>query len=717
VKQRKLATAARRIRIQFHAGWNRDMDVEQEFELPAGSNSATAIVSLPTFQNVANNYFWWDVWVDGILDKDLSVERAATLSWMGNFSGNASGLTFLVPGPANDHRSLVTTSSMEFDVLTLELAKFPTRWIDYTTIDVIALSFGELTQLKEEQPAAFDAVARWIRAGGQLWVSDVGKEFQDLPALSTTLHISETLLLDDVANNAIAKVEEKPKKDKADGQATSTPVADNAGDSDTAMEIDADQPNTSFGWRPLRFSRVLSDGRVAIFYEQRTGNRRTVRDPAVIERLEQDPNYTKMEETYEPVAGSAQRRASDSSQWYVEQSLGLGTVRAFRGANEVTKFARATAVANPNAATAANGAAEKFTQPLEMGLLGTERWDSRHGMTPDSGNVEFAKFFVPGVGRAPVTAFEVLITVFVLLIGPVNYWLLRRYKRIHLMVLTVPLAAVVTTLALFAYAIVADGFASRVRARSFTTLDQRTGDAASWTWLSYYSGLAPGDGLTMPADIAMYPIQPAWASDNDLMQERGIVWEGDAARLTHGWLNSRTPTQYLTVRSRKSPHQLEVQQSGDKLRVKNKLGTTIKTLVVVGEKGGLYFGENIPNDSLTPLAPIERGEAIQRIGRLYTENLPKAPEELATSDADLMAMTSGSRYRRYGRYGGQFSGGRLLDNLAGSATAELAGRTDQPGLDLPPRSYVAITETGPEVEVGMSHATEEASFHMIEGKW
>jgi hypothetical protein len=338
-------------------------------------------------------------------------------------------------------------------------------------------------------------------------------------------------------------------------------------------------------------------------------------------------------------------------------------------------------------------------------------------MTPDTGNVEFAKFFVPGVGRAPVTAFEVLITVFVLLIGPVNYWFLKRYKRIHLMVLTVPLAAVVTTLALFSYAVVADGFASRVRARSFTTLDQRTGDAACWTWLSYYSGLAPGDGLTIPADIAMYPIQPAWASDNDMVQERAVAWKGDTALLTRGWLNSRTPTQYLTIRSRKSPLRLEVQQAGDKLRVRNKLGVAIKTLVVVGEDNELYFGENIANDALTPLEPIERGEAVRRLGRLVLDNLPKAPEELATTDSDLAAMTSGSRYRRYGRYGGQFSGARLLDNLAGSAIAELSGRTDQPGLDLPPRSYVAITETGPEVEVGMSSAKEEASFHMIEGKW
>jgi len=110
-----------------------------------------------------------------VYDKDLSNDRRDMLSWMTNFSGNTAGLTFLVAGPAKDDRTLVTTSSMEFDVLTLDLPNFPTRWIDYTTIDVIALSLDELKQLQEEKPEAYNAILSWIRAGGQLWAT--GKSF------------------------------------------------------------------------------------------------------------------------------------------------------------------------------------------------------------------------------------------------------------------------------------------------------------------------------------------------------------------------------------------------------------------------------------------------------------------------------------------------------------------------------------------------------------
>src|SRR5262249_16451305 len=157
--------------------------------------------------------------------------------------------------------------------------------------------------------------------------------------------------------------------------------------------------------------------------------------------------------------------------------------------------------------------------------------------------------------------FQVLITVFVLLIGPANYWILKRYKRLHLMVLTVPLAAGITTLALFAYAILADGFETRVRADSFTSLDQRTGEAACWSRLWYYSGLAPGNGLSMPTDVTLYPILPAWAGDLSAWEERDIDWSDDHAQLKQGWLNSRTPTQYLTICARKTPRRIEMLES------------------------------------------------------------------------------------------------------------------------------------------------------------
>ena len=127
------------------------------------------------------------------------------------------------------------------------------------------------------------------------------------------------------------------------------------------------------------------------------------------------------------------------------------------------------------------------------------QWTKRHGLAVGQANRDFWNFLIPGVGLAPVRTFQILITLFVLGIGPANYWLLRRAKRLHLMVLTVPLSAAVVTAALFAYALLADGLSVRLRVRSFTRLDQRRGTAATWARLSYYAGMAPSGGLKFSA--------------------------------------------------------------------------------------------------------------------------------------------------------------------------------------------------------------------------
>ena len=130
-------------------------------------------------------------------------------------------------------------------------------------------------------------------------------------------------------------------------------------------------------------------------------------------------------------------------------------------------------------------------------------WSKRHGVTAIGVNGDFLNFLIPGVGLAPVGAFRVLITLFVVAIGPLNYYLLRRRRRLHWLVVTIPVSAGVVTAALFAYAVVADGLGTRARVRSVTQIDQRNRRAVCWSRISYYAGLAPSRGLTFSDDIVV----------------------------------------------------------------------------------------------------------------------------------------------------------------------------------------------------------------------
>jgi hypothetical protein len=59
----------------------------------------------------------------------------------------------------------------------------------------------------------------------------------------------------------------------------------------------------------------------------------------------------------------------------------------------------------------------------------------------------------------------------------------------------------------------------------------------------------------------------------------------------------------------------------------------------------------------------------------------------------------------------------MSDNVLNSAIADLVAGNADGVLNVPRRSYVAITETGPEIELGVAGATEEASFHVLQGSW
>jgi hypothetical protein len=726
----KAAAADRLITIKLHTAWfsnqRGSIAVEQDLELLTGSTTATATISCPQYQ-LANQYFWWDVWVDGVKDRDLSVDDQTSMRTMigGWAGGSPQGLTFLAVGQMQE-RLLTSPNTDQFAILWLPAANFPKQWIDYTCLDVVTLSLADLQLLAQSNPEALTAIERWVRAGGQLWVSDAGKQWEQLPEISKLFKLpAAQVALDDPPAEDDA---EKPGGDATVGKEVPPKAA-------AAL----DEKPVEVGWRPVRFNRRGQMDRAVTFLNLQTNNTVVARDPDTIAQYENDPNFTTTDQEAEPeVEGPRRRGPRDSSRWFVQQPLGMGYVRAFgddldtilappvmpapvnedqaMGADPV----QGMAPDDPAAVAEPDWPRRRITSQ-GMALRSALRWDARHGMTPADANMDFADLLVPGVGLAPVTEFRVLITLFVLLIGPVNYFVLKRLKRLHLLVLTVPLAAALMTGTLFAYAVLSDGFGTSVRVHSVTRLDQRTGESVCWARLSYYAGLAPGQGLAMPTDVAIYPIIPGWNDSSinaSVGAEREILWEPPDAKLVQGWLRSRTPTQYLTIRARKSPHRLELAAAKGKLTAANGLGTTILYVVAADEEGRLFAGENLPAESSTSLQPVARADAIRRVRQLLTDNKPEPPAALAAEESDLLLMERRNTQRMMrSRYGLSYSDERLSANLMNDELANLAGLDGGPALQLPPRSYVAFTETGPEVVTGIPRAREEASFHVVIGQW
>jgi hypothetical protein len=369
-----------------------------------------------------------------------------------------------------------------------------------------------------------------------------------------------------------------------------------------------------------------------------------------------------------------------------------------------------------------------FQQPAQywiwmLNSLGSDRWlwCRRHGLSLDRKNADFWTWLVRGVGLAPVTEFRVLITVFVLAIGPLNYFWLRRRGKLHLLVVLVPLAALTVTSALFGYAIVADGLDVRVRARTFTQIDQRTRHAVCWSRISYYAGMAPSGGLVFPDDVVAIPLTANDGDASDMPPRQDLVWSRDKQELVSGWLASRTPAQYMTVRSRQSEAGLRFVQAQGQAgpQIENRLGTRVIHLLVADDDGKHYRAADVAAGSLAPLEAVEAGQERSAIDDFVAKHQPALQEGFVPPSASTF---SGRRRNFYSTSNNSLPAtsiatGRLEASLREVASAPGARSSKAGEASLAPRTYLAIVERSPEVVFGVDDPREEDSLHVVVGRW
>lgn len=351
-----------------------------------------------------------------------------------------------------------------------------------------------------------------------------------------------------------------------------------------------------------------------------------------------------------------------------------------------------------------------------LNTIGSDRllWVRRHGLSTRRENTDFWNFLVPGVGLVPVTAFRVLITIFMVAIGPLNYYWLRRKGRLHLLVVIVPLAAAVITGTLFSYAVIADGFDVRVRARSFTQLDQRTGQAVCWSRLSYYAGLAPAGGLMFPEDVAVLPLDAVGAGSDRSMPDRRMRWYDDSQILESGWLASRTSTQFLTVRSHASNRGIELLAGSDPPQIKNRLGAHVKFVVVGAHDGSLLVARSVADGATAPLQPAELDRDLAELRGLLADQHLAVPEGLEPQRYGMFGMRMNYYYNQWNQ---GLPNTALNSNLLENRLQDFAlwMPTDQPRVRS--SGYVAVVDRSPEVLFGTEPVKEEASLHVIVGEW
>ncbi|MEM9185556.1 MAG: hypothetical protein AAGB00_03580 [Planctomycetota bacterium] len=401
--------------------------------------------------------------------------------------------------------------------------------------------------------------------------------------------------------------------------------------------------------------------------------------------------------------------------WFAEALIGFGRVTAFPGSwsKRPPRSLRSQLFR----------AAGRDTSGELLNTYARESaWQPRHGLAPDTANVDFSKLLPLSAGRAPVNAFRVLITLFVAVAGPLNFWLLRRRRQTHLMVLTVPLMAAFMTLGLLGYATLSEGFGVRVRARSVTMLDQPRGELSAWSRICYYAGRTPEEGLVFSDGAAVYPILPGWndpASSTPPLRSRRVDWVRGEQRLGPEWLPARESTQLLTVQSAASGAAVVIEAAEGRVVATNHLGAEATMLLVFDDQGDPWLVESAPQAEQVELQRCEELDAVAAVRTQTTENVPTLPVGLdAAADNELLDRQRQRNRKRMRREQGiDYSPHTLTDNLLNRAIDRLTGLEGSDPLALPPRSYVAITREAPWLEYGLDGLSERGSFHVVIGRW
>jgi hypothetical protein len=504
-------------------------------------------------------------------------------------------------------------------------ASLPERWIDYSGIDVVILSFSDLTLLRDKHAAKWRAMRDWLGAGGVLCVYDVGGERLD----------------------QLSRMLDLPPK-PAEG--------DPAG-----------------GWTA--------------------------------------PGFQPYDETYHFFATNEELYAYDAQGNPVTPDpIPMKEVTGMRFLTRRVEFGTVAAIANENAFPGVSGEWGQL-----YNALGQSRWTwyQRHGVSLTSENRDYWDLLIPGVGLPPVNAFRVLITLFAVLVGPVNYMVLKKKKRLNYLLVTVPAGAALVTLGLVFYALISDGLGVRSRVRSFTELDQKNDRAASWSRQSYYASLTPSRGMVFPADAAVYPIEPDGEEARG-QSERIMEWSGDKQQLARGYLGPRTLAQFLVVRStHDAKSELVISKANGasgELEVENRLGGRIEKLWLVDSGGKSYWGEAIGQARSKALAAKDPADCLGLIQEALSANAPRTPEGF---DPNMR------RRRGFGYYYGYSYRNNSLPpaSQTGSLFERKMSQLSSPAFKLAPKSYIAIVERSAETPTGVESAKEEASFHVIYGKW
>ena len=252
-------------------------------------------------------------------------------------------------------------------------------------------------------------------------------------------------------------------------------------------------------------------------------------------------------------------------------------------------------------------AATASLSPLQVRFL-RDLGRSSGSAWPQTADMNAANAAFPVIAdlQIPVRGLVAIMLLFILVVGPLNLFVLARTNRRIWALWTIPAISAVTCLLVFGWSLLSEGITPHARIEGVTLLDQHSHRATTLGATAFYAPLTPGDGLRFSYDTEATPVGFAGELRGYGPRQDGSPVEVELTQVQHfrrGWVTARVPAHFQLRKSETRRERVQLERTGGNLAVVNGLGANIETLWFADTNGVIRKAQNIVAGQKVALEP------------------------------------------------------------------------------------------------------------------
>ena len=178
----------------------------------------------------------------------------------------------------------------------------------------------------------------------------------------------------------------------------------------------------------------------------------------------------------------------------------------------------------------------------------------------------------------PLFTLFLVMVVFAVIIGPLNYWYLQRKGKQLLLIFTTPIISIVFCLFVFLFITFYEGWRSHGAACGFTILDQTKHRADTFARVIMDAAIRPSGGFAFSADDLV-----SFEGDGKIE-----VMDAPGQTIASSVMKPRVPLNYTVSRTESHREQLDIVFNGDQATVTNGLGAEVTSLVILSHENIIF---------------------------------------------------------------------------------------------------------------------------------